>query len=66
MSCNCKRVKNFDELRQELDKNVKVIRVSRWMKCAIFLKYLLFTFKNVMAFGYNLFRYDDLKEWTGI
>ena len=41
MGCNCKRVKNFDELRQELEKNVKVIRVSRLMKCMIFMKVLI-------------------------
>ena len=66
MACNCKRIKNFDELRQELDKNANVIRVSKWMKYKLFLKYLLFTFKNVMNFGRNLIRYDNLREWTVI
>lgn len=66
MSCNCKRIRNFDELSQEINKNNKAIRVSKWLKIVIFHKYLLFTFKNVITFGYNLFRYDNLKEWTNL
>ena len=66
MACKCKRVKNFDELRQELNKNAKVIRVSKKMKFLMFLKYLLFTFRNVITFGYNLIRYDNLNEWKSL
>ena len=63
MGCNCKRIRNFDELSQEINKNNKAIRVSKWLKIVIFHKYLLFT---VITFGYNLFRYDNLKEWTNL
>ena len=66
MACNCKRIKNFDELRQELDNNAKTIRVSMWMKFFIFLRYLLFSFFNVIIFGYNLFRSENIKEWIKV
>lgn len=66
MACNCKRIKNFDELRQELDNNAKTIRVSIWMKFLIFLRYLLFSFFNVIIFGYNLFRSENIKEWIKV
>lgn len=66
MGCNCKRINNFKELESEISKNKRVIRVSMWLKIKIFGKYLLFTFINTINFGYNLFHYDNLKEWTGI
>ena len=66
MRCKCKRIRNFDELSQEIKNNNRVIKVSKWMKFQIFLKYLLFTFKNVLIFGYNLFRYDNLREWINL
>lgn len=64
MACNCKRVRTYKELEEAVKENERRIRVSNLMKCSIFIKYLLFSIKNIFVFGYNLFRYDDLRQWT--
>ena len=64
MACNCKRVRTYKELEEAVNENRNRIRVSSLLKLKIFIGYLLFTIKGIFVFGYNLFRYDDLRQWT--
>jgi hypothetical protein len=64
MCKNCKRIRTYKELRTSINNGEKKLNLSIFMKVRVLLKHITFTFKENVMFAYNLFRYDDLKQWT--
>jgi hypothetical protein len=64
MCKNCKRIRTYKELRTSIKNGEKKLNLSIFMKVRVLLKHIAFTFKENVMFAYNLFRYDDLKQWT--
>jgi hypothetical protein len=64
MCKNCKRIRTYKELRTSINNGEKKLKLSKFMKIRVLLKHIAFTFKENVMFAYNLFRYDDLKQWT--